>query len=369
MYKVQEIIEMLEQQGIDLYTGVPCSILKPAIEYCSNEKNYYSLNNEGECIAFACGSYMAGKHPAIFMQNSGLGNAVNPLTSLVYPYKFPFLILIGWRGQPNTSDEPQHTLMGSITASLLEQMRIGYDVLEGNIEDKVKRAFTYMRDHSLPYAFLVKKDTFEPYTEVSHYDMIHYETQGFPSREQVIQLILNLINDNHIIISTTGYTSRDLYSCENRENNFYMVGSMGCAVSLALGLSLHSKNKKFIVLDGDGSMLMRLEGKTSVGHYKPDNLIHIILDNNAYESTGGQKTISNTVNFVQIALACGYSKALTINNLSELSSLLSNELQKEEGPLLLHIRISNFTSELPRVGIKPEQVKKNIELYLLHNQL
>jgi len=257
------------------------------------------------------------------MQNSGLGNAVNPLTSLVNQevYSIPLLLIIGWRGEPGEEDEPQHVKQGQITLKLLDTLKIPYDVLPDTIEGakkKLNTAFKYMNEFNAPYAFVVRKGIFEKYELINKTEQ-HYDL----SRENAIKLIVNNLNDNDVVISTTGMISRELFECREQMkqehcNDFLTVGSMGHASQIALGVAISIPERQIFCLDGDGSVIMHMGSLGIIGSKSTKNFKHIVLNNEAHDSVGGQPTVGNYIDFVSMALSCKYKNAFRAETKIEL---------------------------------------------------
>lgn len=296
----------LVNNGVEMFCGVPDSLLKDfcaCISANTSAINHIITANEGNAIALAAGHYLASNKIAlVYMQNSGLGNAVNPLLSLLDDevYNIPALLVIGWRGEPNITDEPQHIKQGKLTLPLLETMGVKYEILE-NLS-QIPRAFEYMKATNKPFAFVVKKGTFETYK------VLESPQKYALSREDAIREVISLMQDSDIVVSTTGMISRELY--ENRdshERDFLVVGSMGHALSIAFGIALNKPNRKVFCFDGDGAFLMHLGACAVVASKNLPNLKYIIFNNEAHDSVGGQPTIMDCVNLQDIAKGFGYS--------------------------------------------------------------
>lgn len=378
MFTAAEFITRAQPIG-DLYTGVPCSVLKPFINYVidSADVAYAPMNNEGEAIAFAAGAYVGGRRPVVMFQNSGLGNTVNPVTSLLWPFRIPLLLICTWRGQPGVIDEPQHELMGKITAEMLELVRVKTELLEASpnaMHEALDRAAAHMSEHRLSYGLVMPKGVVAPYalkTPAPTADLpcgVVAETEGGSpetSRYDLIQSTCDIVGEDHVIVGTTGKTGRELFTCRDSANHLYMVGSMGCAASFGLGLALQlPADRKVIVIDGDGAALMRLEALVTIGHIRPGNLIHLILDNHAYDSTGGQRTLSASVRLDRIAQACGYPYAVSVTGRARFEQEL-HQAMAEDGPHLIHARITpGSLGDLARPDIKPHEVKARLMDYL-----
>lgn len=379
MFHSSTFIHELQAKGVDVYTGVPCSFLKPLINFAidSPDISYIPLNNEGEALAYACGAYVAGRKPAVLFQNSGLGNLVNPLSSLAYPFRIPILLICSLRGQTGIKDEPQHALMGKVSSQMFSLLGVENELLSGD-EDimiaSINRAFSHFILNSLPYGLLITKDAFQKY-DLKSSPLKNIKPNRSPrkvisgnaqmSRYDVIRILCDAIGLKHVIVGTTGITGRELFSYRDSPNHFYMVGSMGCASSFALGLAVNlPRDQKVIVIDGDGSALMRLEAMASIGFFKPQNLIHILLDNNAHESTGGQQTLSGGIAFDSIAAACGYADAVSISTQNDFVKELGYALESDKLSFI-HIPITlNSKPAPPRPTMLPHQVKERLMKYL-----
>ncbi|WP_285754750.1 phosphonopyruvate decarboxylase [Parageobacillus sp. G301] len=366
--------EELKKMGFQFFSGVPCSFLKNLINYAINDCDYVAATNEGEAVAIAAGAYLAGEKPVVLMQNSGLTNAVSPLVSLNYPFRIPVLGFVSLRGEPGIPDEPQHELMGRITTQMLDLMEIKWEYLSTDFEqakNQLARAHSYIeRDQT--FFFVVKKNTFEkePLKDQKQLSNLNVLKVGktkddqLPTRIETLKLINSLKSDKTIQLATTGKTGRELYEIEDAPNNLYMVGSMGCVSSLGLGLALAKKDKDIVVIEGDGALLMRMGSLATNGYYAPKNMLHILLDNNTHDSTGGQSTVSHNVNFVDIAAACGYSKSIYVHNLEELESCIK-DWKREKSLTFLYMKIAKGSKEgLGRPKMKPYEVKERLKVFL-----
>ena len=376
MIEAKEFIEAARELGFVRYTGVPCSFLTPFINYVINDNalEYIASTNEGDALATTSGSVIGGQRSIVMMQNSGLGNAVSPITSLSYIFRIPFLIIVTHRGEPGVKDEPQHELMGQITEELFNTMQIPSETFPSETKEIIpalQRAEKFMSKEHRPYAFIMKKGSIAPQkldkkmikniakseTEIrSLFD----EKLTRLDRNTVLRHIINHTSvDDSILIATTGFTGRELFSINDRVNHIYMVGSMGCASSFGLGLALARPDLKIIVIDGDGAGLMRMGNFATIGTYASNNFIHILLDNEVHDSTGGQSTVSKNINFAMIAKACGYSTTLSGNKMELIDELFS--LNKNEGPTFGHLKICSGTIEnLPRPNVKPNEVLRRM---------
>jgi phosphonopyruvate decarboxylase len=310
MLNTQEFGSSLKKFGFNFYSGIPCSFLKNLINYAINDCQYINAANEGDALAAAAGAQLGGQKSVVLLQNSGLGNAVSPLTSLIYTFKLPVLGFISLRGEPGLKDEPQHELMGEITTSLLDTMKVKWAYLSDDQKKASKQLELANKsiENNEAFFFVVKKGTFDTVTLVKKES--NDKTKNYPSRLDVLKTLYENKKENTALLATTGVTGRELYEIKNDPNHFYQVGSMGCITSLGLGLALAQPKKEVLVIDGDGATLMRLGNFAALGHEKPKNLLHILLDNELHESTGGQDTLSGTVNFSQIAKATGYERVI-----------------------------------------------------------
>ena len=376
MIEAKDFVEAARKLGFIRYAGVPCSFLTPFINYVINDNSleYISSSNEGDALATTSGSVIGGQRSIVMMQNSGLGNAVSPITSLSYVFKIPFLIIVTHRGQPGVKDEPQHELMGEITKDLLGIMKIPSETFPNEKEKIIpalERAEKYMSKEQRPYAFIMNKGTVAPEKLNSQIldditkrkNEIHSlfsEKKTSLDRNTVLRQIIKHSNkDKTILIATTGYTGRELFSIENRDNHIYMVGSMGCASSFGLGLALARPDLKIIIIDGDGAGLMRMGNFSTIGTYASNNLIHILLDNEVHDSTGAQFTVSKNIDFSLIAKACGYGTIFSGNKIELIDELFS--VKDNEGPIFGHLKICSGTiKNLPRPNIKPDQVLRRM---------
>ena len=471
MIRAESFVRAVQKRGFELWTGVPCSYLKPFINYVidagragdktpgqepfrpvtvsgrqsssletstgrgpsasettvSRGLQYIPAVNEGDAVAIATGSTLAGRLAVVMFQNSGLGNAVNPLSSLNYIFKIPVLIITSLRGEPGgPHDEPQHELMGAITTGMLEILKIRWEYFpteEAEVEAAVDRAVRHMGETGLPFAFVMRKDSVEPYAlksrvvervetarkggsgvseeerpligaraglegkksafrgdleeatlagakagsegrvplEVGNLAATSQRKEPKVRREAIIRVIQKSAppGTGDLVIATTGYTGRELYALEDRPNQFYMVGSMGCASSFALGVALTRPDRRVVVVDGDGAVLMRMGALAVLGTQKPANLIHIVLDNGSYESTGNQATVSPSVDLCTVARACGYDRVVELNDPEELAQILAERDRPGYTSALTFIRVpilSGAPEGLPRPKVTPPEV-------------
>ncbi len=349
MIKVNEFFYFLKKNKVEYFTGVPDSILKDTNSFLKkkNEKKHFITPNEGSAIALAIGYNLAtNKIPCVYMQNSGLGNALNPLISIAHKkvYSIPMLLLIGWRGAPGTKDEPQHELKGSITPKLLNLLNIKFCSINENKDfKKIKKLINFAKKNKSPVACLVKNNILKDLKSRK----IKSKSTGL-KRSYVIEELLNKIDKKTKIIATTGFTSRELNQLRNnkKEKNgqdFYMVGGMGHSGMVSLGISLRTK-ENVICLDGDGSLLMHLGSIISIAKIGGNNFKHILLNNFSHESVGGQTTNINKLNINKMIISAGYKRYFVIKNKSQVSKIMLKFL-KSKGPCFLEIKIKAGTLE------------------------
>lgn len=377
MLTVEAVNLILARKGFDLYSGVPCSFLQPLFNYAEGTGRYVRATSEGEAVAIGAGASMAGRHPVILMQNSGLGNAVNPITSLVNIYEIPLLLFVSLRGGAGFKDEPQHRIMGSITSQLLDLMGVANMVLPASETDMaaaVDAACDQMERTQLPYSFVVEKGTLAQYPEPSELAQddrlcVHccqsQRRVAVLDRIQAIEAVLAGLSVPQPVVATTGMISRELYTLGDHPNYFYTVGSMGCASGIALGV-WQAAGRRAVVLDGDGAALMKLGTMATIGHYRAD-LLHVILDNESYESTGGQPTVSSTVDFAAVALACGYRDAQQVASAAEINDAVGRA-HATPGPHLIHVTVrKGHPAGIGRPTITPVENKLRFREFLSAN--
>ena len=373
MIKASQFVGPAKRLGFDFWAGVPCSFLTPFINYTIDDEQltYISSANEGDAVAAATGAALGGHRSVAMMQNSGLGNAVSPLSSLNHVFRIPVLLIITLRGEPGKPDEPQHELMGQITPDLLETLQIPWAWFpdrKTDVESTLNEAVAHMDSTGRPYALIMKKGSVAPYplTRVSEFKNpvasrnrdVDTQESGTPSRHDVLQeLVTHTDISDTVLIASTGFSGRELYAIDDRPNQLYMVGSMGCASSLGLGLSMVRPDKKIVVIDGDGAALMRMGNMATVGAYAEHNFYHLLLDNHAHESTGGQATVSSAVDFPAIAAACGYQEIVRASeNLQGVGDLLGLK-----APAFMYIETSRGVPDsLPRPSVKPAAVARRL---------
>lgn len=379
MINAEAFIEAARARGFTHYTGVPCSYLTPFINYVINDDRlvYVSSANEGDAVAGAAGLYTGGARAVAMMQNSGLGNAVNPLTSLANTFNIPVLLIVTHRGRPGHRDEPQHELMGKITGNLFDLMDIPWEPFPADEQDigpALKRVERHCAERQRPYALLMEQGTVAPHALQGEAipsragvqcrrKCITEATAGLTRGQALWDIIKHTPPDTSVLVATTGYTGRELFAIDDRDNQIYMVGSMGCASSFALGVSLARPDLQVTVVDGDGAGLMRMGNFATIGSYGQGNLVHVLLDNGVHESTGSQATVSANVSFANIAAACGYGMALDGNSPAVISELYARK--DVDGARFAHLRIKPGTpSGLPRPDTSPGDVLRRLMAHI-----
>lgn len=333
MINPQCFVEALSKNGVSFFAGVPDSLLKNICAYITDNvspENNIIAANEGGAVGLAAGYYLAtGKIPVVYMQNSGEGNTVNPLMSLTDKdvYNIPVLLLIGWRGEPGVHDEPQHVKQGKVTVPLLDAMGIKNEVLSDNEDEAEKQicaAKAYMEETKDAYALIIRRGTFADYklqkNEVSTCQML---------RETAIGIAAGMIEDDATIVSTTGMISRELFEYrtnnnQGHERDFLTVGSMGHASQIALGIALHKPNRRVYCFDGDGASIMHMGNMAITGSMLPNNYVHIVFNNGAHDSVGGQPTVGLKINFPEIAKSVGYERVYSVENEADLRGVMTN---------------------------------------------
>ena len=361
MINARDFYEELNNNGVSNFAGVPDSLLKSFCAYVSDTVSgtkHTVTANEGSAIALATGQYLSSKKPSlVYMQNSGFGNALNPLLSLADPdvFSIPMILLMGWRGEPGSPDEPQHMTQGRIMEPLLNACGTPYFILdsnEGNLKKLVAQACQTAMEQLRPVGILVRKGTFsnyEPKDNRHHFSLI--------SRELAISEIVSHLGSNSIFVSTTGYASRELFEIREKFNqqhsrDFLTVGSMGHASMIATGIAQNS-SKQVVCLDGDGAALMHLGNMAGVAQSGAENLLHILLNNSAHDSVGGQPTCGINVDFKALAESNGYQTAKSCCTLPEIPKHL-NEIIDVKGPHFIEVKVRRgCRSDLGRPHTKP----------------
>ncbi len=353
----------LVRQGLTMFCGVPDSCLKELCacitEHAPRERHIIAAN-EGNALALAAGHYMATGSPAVvYMQNSGLGNIVNPLLSLLDEevYRIPALLIIGWRGEPGVHDEPQHVKQGKLTLPLLDTMGVASDILTS--ESQIATACEYMQRTGKPCALVVRKGTFEPYAgskTPSAYQM---------SREAAIRCVLEHLDARDIVVSSTGMISREVY--ENRsshEKDFLTVGGMGHASSIALGIALNKPGRRVFCLDGDGAFLMHMGAAPVIASLRLSGFKHVIFNNEAHDSVGAQPTVMSGVDLPQLLKGCGYGKVYLATSPQEIEEVWA-DFYNADVPALLEIRVSTGSrKDLGRPRERPEENKRDFMSFI-----
>ena len=372
MIRSQDFVDWLAALGVDFYAGVPDSLLKPVCFYLADHAGdkHVVAANEGGAVALACGYHLAtGKVPIVYLQNSGQGNTINPLLSLADPevYSIPLVLLLGWRGEPGTKDEPQHVKQGKVTVSLLEAMDIPYRVLEPE-PDAARRCVDELvaiaAAENRPVALLVRKGTFEPYKPKEQtsgqFEMI---------REGAIEAVVSALGETDAIVSTTGHISRELYEYRARaghghQREFLTVGSMGHASQIAMGIALAKPARQVICLDGDGAMLMHMGGAAIVGAAGVANFKHVIFNNGVHDSVGGMASAGLQVSFTEIVKACGYTEAWRAECSMDVAEKVA-KLRAVMGPAMLEIMVrKGARSDLGRPKSSPIENKTAFTQFL-----
>lgn len=401
----------LKKAGFDFFSGVPCSYLKYLINYAINECDFVMAANEGDAAAHCSGAYLGGRLPVLMCQNSGLTNAVSPLTSLNHIFGIPLLGFVSLRGGEGHKDEPQHDLMGEITCGLLDLMKIKWEYLGAEDEDfgaKLEKSAECVKS-GRSFFFVVKKGCFskeelkKPGAEAGPRAAIFQKARGRntgapvvsddgapslfgktpsgvasymaaeegcrgvnapPERREALSAIARAAGGEIALIAATGKTGRELHDIGDTPNNFYMVGSMGCAGPIALGIAIARPERGVIAIDGDAAVLMRMGAMATNGHYGPPNVLHILLDNHSHASTGGQFTVSAGVDFVSIAKACGYRRFFEVRGAERLAAAVE-EWKKDRVLTFIRMEIGRAESVEPgRPSIGPREVRERFMKFL-----
>lgn len=373
MIRPSFLIDELARRGTDFFAGVPDSLLKSLCAYMADNlpaKNNIIAANEGGAVGLAAGHHLAtGSIPAVYMQNSGEGNVINPLASLTdeLVYGIPLLLLIGWRGKPGVHDEPQHAKQGLVTLSLLEAMGIPYAVMskeEEGLKDQLDKAYAYMNERRGAYALVIEKDSFEPYAlqNISSSDLAL-------GREEAIKMVAAAADESDCIVSTTGMISRELFEHRaaegmGHERDFLTVGSMGHASQIALGIALEKPGRRVWCFDGDGALIMHMGSLAITGSLGPDNFVHVLFNNGAHDSVGGQPTAGLLINAPAIALAAGYRAAVSVSTIEELQKELPR-IKTARGPVMLEIKVKKGNrKDLGRPTTTPKENKEGFMGFL-----
>ncbi len=372
MIRPECFIEKLRENGIDCFAGVPDSLLKNICAYitdhCDAEHNIIAAN-EGAAVGIAAGHYLAtGKPACVYMQNSGEGNIINPLASLTDEevYNIPVLLIIGWRGRPGVHDEPQHVKQGKVTTGLLNVMGVNYEVLskeEDKAEKQIAKAIKALQNKEV-FALVIEKDSFEDYklqnVEVNDLTM---------SREEAIQTVAAALGEKDCIVSTTGMISRELFEYragmnQGHERDFLTVGSMGHASQIALGIAMAKPCRKVWCFDGDGAAIMHMGSMAIVANKAPKNYVHVVFNNGAHDSVGGQPTVGLKIDLPAVAKAVGYTNAFSVENKEDLLEAL-RAVKMVEGPILLQVCVKKGNrKDLGRPTTTPIQNKEALMAFL-----
>ena len=366
-------IDTLGSYGIDFFAGVPDSLLKNVCAYISDhldERHNIIAANEGGAVGLAAGHYLAtGRIGCVYMQNSGEGNIINPLASLTDRdvYNIPVLLVIGWRGRPGVHDEPQHVKQGKVTLALLETMGIAHAVLskdEAEAGEQIAEAVAHMKATNEVYALVIEKDTFDPYT-LQNARQYHLTL----SREEAIQTVAAALDEKDVIVSTTGMISRELFEYrtqkgEGHERDFLTVGSMGHASQIALGIALEKPDRRVWCFDGDGAVIMHMGGMAIVAEKEPTNYIHVVFNNGAHDSVGGQPTVGLDINLYAIARAVGYKAVFHTDDKRKLIDIL-DEAKRIDGPVFIQVCVKKGNrKDLGRPTTTPIQNKEALMGFL-----
>jgi len=365
MLKANVFLDQLKQNGIDRFFGVPDSLLKPLNAALSERGGDTIAISEGNAMALATGYHLAtGKVPLVYLQNSGLGNIVNPLLSLCDPevYNIPLLIVIGWRGMPGHYDEPQHRKQGRVNEAMLKAMEVPFAILPNEAEKAktlLQKVLDDLKSNPKPMALLVPPNTFEAY----HNNTSQKEKAVYSSREEALEALLEFLPVNSRIFCTTGKSSRELFELRERRkeghaHDFLTVGSMGHASQIALAFAEESSHIPVVCIDGDGALLMHMGGMALIGQSKAANLFHILINNEAHESVGGQPTIAGKIVLPAIAKAVGYATAYVVDEMEMLKKVLQN-CKSDNGPHFIEIKVKQGSrKDLGRPTTSPLENKE-----------
>ena len=374
-------LEKCKERNYTLFTGTPCSYLKPFINYVIDDDGleFVETTNEGDAVALACGAWLGGRSSVVMFQNSGLGNAVNPLTSLSHIMKIPFIGITTLRGEPGgDKDEPQHDLMGAITTELLDLMKIPWTYFpteEGAVEKSLTAVESSIRER-VPFFFVMKKNSVESYelkTKNEHRHIMQYNSsvQRMVSgsieinRTQALKSIKKFFGMDSVLLATTGKTGRELFEIEDASNQLYMVGSMGCVLPIGLGLGKTRYKNTICVIDGDGALLMRMGNMALVGQMQPKALVHVLLDNGVHDSTGGQKTFSEAIDFCSMAQSCGYKNIFEVDTIEGFEHAADTIVSGSKPAFIRFLIVPGSPKNLSRPDVTPDTVafrlKKHIE--------
>ena len=367
--------DSLIANGTDFFAGVPDSLLKNFCAYITDNApaNKHIISaNEGSATALATGYHFAtGKIPLIYMQNSGEGNMINPLLSIVDPdvYSVPMMIVIGWRGEPGVHDEPQHIKQGKVTCDLLDAMKIPYSVLGADncnkcLDKALAKAYEYIKANNAPYALVIKKGTFEDYALQNNTTV-----EADMSREEAIEKIMLSAPETAAFVSTTGMASRELYELRDKHGqghskDFLTVGGMGHASQIALSIAMQKKDRLIYCIDGDGASIMQMGGMATIGTRNPSNMVHIVLNNGAHDSVGGQPTVGRQIDLCGIAKACGYENVVKASTKEELDAILKDKNTFDKLTFIEVLVRKGARKDLGRPKTTPQENKKAMMEFL-----
>lgn len=366
MVNVENFFNCLKSCGISMFTGVPDSLLK---DFCAYITDHSDTNhniiaaNEGAAIGIAAGHHIATSEiPVVYMQNSGIGNAINPLLSLADEkvYSIPLILVIGWRGEPGIPDEPQHLKQGEVTLRLLDAMEIPYIILDSSESTALKETESLIAACKLknkPHAIIIRKGTF------AKYNLKTIVKNDFPvTREQALKIVIDCLSKEDMTVSTTGKLSRELFEYrealhQGHNKDFLTVGSMGHSSSIALGIALSHPERKIWILDGDGAFIMHMGSTTTIAKATPDNIVHVVFNNGAHESVGGQPTVGFDINIPEIAKGVGYKFATSVDNITDIKQVLQ-AIDAIEKPALIELKVGiNSRKDLGRPTTSPIENK------------
>ncbi len=391
MIQAQDFLDQAAACGLDFYSGVPCSFLTPMINRvigagaAGGGLDYVGAASEGEAVAIASGAWLGGRGGVVICQNSGLGNCVNPLTSLNVPFRIPLLLVTTWRGQPGHKDEPQHALMGQITQALLDLCAVPNQPFPREateIGPALQAASARFARDGLPFGLVMEQDSVAgetlsepdplPLPPGRRTDLRRHGDR--PARAALLQSLLSVLPGTAAVIATTGKCGRELFTLSDREQHLYMVGAMGAASGLGLGVALTVPGRPVVVVDGDGAALMKLGTMATIGARQPRRLLHVLLDNGVHDSTGGQNTVSASMDFAAVALACGYRAAWSVDDRADFEQAVAQALDGQaldgqaldgQGPMLVHARIApGSMASLGRPTVPPHEVARRFRGFL-----
>lgn len=380
-----EVLAAAHEAGFDFFTGVPCSLLTPVLNAVLTERQcrelgsdqppaYVGATSEGEAIGLAAGAWLAGRHPVVLAQNSGFGNMVNPISSLLAPMRIPVLAIITWRGEPGRGDEPQHELMGRVTfplCTLLNLSAAPFPDSRGTLALALRSALIRADATGQSSALVLREGVVHPEQVLSPLPRmraagtIHRDLRGgpYPSRAECIGIMADAAPPGAVLIATTGKCARELFTIADSPRNLYVIGSMGCASAVGAGVALHTR-RPVIVLDGDGAALMKLGNLATIGATGPENLVHVLLDNAVHDSTGGQPTAAASADLAGVAHACGYRRVTSVDTVGGLSEAF-DATAGVAGPHFLHVRISKGSlPDLGRPRERPDITARRFQAFL-----